>query len=113
VEIMRVRAGRESLTAKLPWLASFAFGLLHGFGFAGALREIGIPEDSLAIALLFFNLGVEGGQLLFVCTVLLGLFVWRRAWFPSPVWAWRAPVYVIGATAAFWFVERSAAILYG
>jgi hydrogenase/urease accessory protein HupE len=62
VEIMRVRAGRDSLTARLPWLASFAFGLLHGFGFAGALREIGMPEDAAPLALLFFNLGVEAGQ---------------------------------------------------
>jgi hydrogenase/urease accessory protein HupE len=113
VEIMRVRAGRESLAANLPWLASFAFGLLHGFGFAGALREVGIPEDSVAVALLFFNLGVEAGQLAFVCATLLVLFVWRRALLPTPAWAWRAPVYVIGATAAFWFVERTAAMLYG
>jgi len=113
VEIMRARAGRESLAANLPWLASFAFGLLHGFGFAGALREVGIPEDSVAVALLFFNLGVEAGQLVFVCATLLVLFVWRRASFPTPAWAWRAPVYVIGATAAFWFVERTAAMLYG
>lgn len=112
VEIMRVGAGRESLTAKLPWLASFAFGLLHGFGFAGALREIGMPEDAVAISLLFFNLGVEAGQLVFVCVVLFGLTAWRRISLPSPAWAWRAPVYVIGVTSAFWFVERTAAMFY-
>lgn len=111
-EIIRARAGETSLVARLPWLASFAFGLLHGFGFAGALREVGIPEDSVAISLLFFNLGVEAGQLAFVCAVLLVLLVWRRASLPSPAWAWRAPVYVIGATAAFWFVERTATMLY-
>jgi HupE / UreJ protein len=112
IEIIRVGAGRESLTAKLPWLASFTFGLLHGFGFAGALRDIGIPEDSVAISLLFFNLGVEAGQLAFVCAVLLGLLAWRRISFPSPTWAWRAPVYVIGATAAFWFIERTTTMLF-
>jgi hypothetical protein len=111
-EIVRARAGETSLVTRLPWLASFAFGLLHGFGFAGALREVGIPEDSVAISLLFFNLGVEAGQLVFVCAALLGLLVWRRASLPSPAWAWRAPVYVIGATAAFWFVERTATMLY-
>lgn len=117
VEIMRVRSGRDSLTAKLPWLASFAFGLLHGFGFAGALREIGVPEDAAPLALLFFNLGVEAGQLAFIAAALAVMMLWRR-FSPAIVntergrdLAWRAPVYVIGATAAFWFVERTAGIL--
>jgi hydrogenase/urease accessory protein HupE len=116
VEIMRVRAGRNSLTAAMPWLASFAFGLLHGFGFAGALREIGIPEDAAPLALLFFNLGVEAGQLTFIAAVLTIMFAWPRL---APVslntrvgaYAWRAPVYVIGVTAAFWFIERSVVVL--
>ena len=116
VEIMRVRAGRASLTAAMPWLASFAFGLLHGFGFAGALREIGIPEDAAPLALLFFNLGVEAGQLTFIAAVLAIMFAWPRL---APVslntrlgdYAWRAPVYVIGVTAAFWLIERSVVVL--
>ncbi|HEX5005544.1 MAG TPA: HupE/UreJ family protein [Hyphomonadaceae bacterium] len=111
VEIMRVRAGQESLTARLPWLASFAFGLLHGFGFAGALREIGMPEDAAPLALLFFNLGVEAGQLLFIAAVLLSLWVWRRLAPSPPAWVLRAPVYVIGAGAAFWFIERTAGMI--
>ncbi|MDP3738506.1 MAG: HupE/UreJ family protein [Hyphomonadaceae bacterium] len=111
IEIARVRAGRESLTAQLPWLASFAFGLLHGFGFAGALREIGIPEDAAPLALLFFNLGVEAGQLLFVGAVLATMALWGRFAPASPKWAWRVPVYVIGSAAAFWFVERTAGVL--
>lgn len=117
VEIMRVRAGQQSLTAKLPWLASFAFGLLHGFGFAGALREIGMPEDAAPLALLFFNLGVEAGQLAFIAAVLVAMFLWRR--FAPPTintprvgdLAWRTPVYLIGITSAYWFIERTTGVL--
>ena len=111
VEIMRARAGGDSLTARLPWLASFSFGLLHGFGFAGALREIGIPEDAVGLSLLFFNLGVEAGQLIFIAGVLALIWAWRRFAPAPPAWAWRAPVYGIGAMSAFWFVERTAGIL--
>jgi hydrogenase/urease accessory protein HupE len=111
VEIMRAQAGRDSLTARLPWIASFGFGLLHGFGFAGALREIGIPEDAVGLSLLFFNLGVEVGQLVFIAGVLALMWAWRRFAPAPPVWAWRAPVYAIGAMSAFWFVERTAGIL--
>ena len=116
-EIIRVRAGRESMTARLPWLASFSFGLLHGFGFAGALREIGIPEDAVAPALLFFNLGVEVGQLVFIAGVLSLMGLWRMLGPTLPPrgaeLAWRAPVYFIGAVSAFWFVERSVRVLGG
>ncbi len=116
VEIMRVRAGRNSLTAAMPWLASFAFGLLHGFGFAGALREIGIPEDAAPLALLFFNLGVEAGQLTFIAAVLTLMFMWKRL-APATLntrlgdYSWRAPVYVIGVTSAFWFIQRTVVVL--
>ncbi|HVY88416.1 MAG TPA: HupE/UreJ family protein [Hyphomonadaceae bacterium] len=114
-EIIRSRSGKDSLTAKLPWLASFSFGLLHGFGFAGALREIGIPEDAVGLALLFFNVGVEAGQLLFISAVLTVIFLWKRfAPELSPrfqQWTWRGPVYGIGAVSAFWVVERSLAIV--
>lgn len=116
VEIMRVRAGRTSLTAAMPWLASFSFGLLHGFGFAGALREIGIPEDAAPLALLFFNLGVEAGQLTFITAVLTFMFAWKHL-APTALntrlgdYSWRAPVYVIGVTSAFWFIERTAVVL--
>jgi hydrogenase/urease accessory protein HupE len=116
VEITRVRAGRTSLTAAMPWVASFAFGLLHGFGFAGALREIGIPDDAAPLALLFFNLGVEAGQLTFIAAVLTIMFAWRRL-APAAIntrlggYAWRAPVYFIGVTSAYWFVERTVGVL--
>ena len=81
------------------------------FGFAGALREIGIPEDSVGLSLLFFNLGVEAGQLVFIAAVLALMWLWRRFAPTPPAWAWRIPVYVIGATSAFWFIERAAGIL--
>jgi hydrogenase/urease accessory protein HupE len=113
VEITRVRAGRPSLTAMMPWLASFSFGLLHGFGFAGALREVGIPQDAVGVALLFFNLGVEAGQLLFIAAVLVAIFAWKRLKAPTPAWSWQVPVYLIGICSAYWFVERSVGVFLG
>jgi len=110
-EIVHGRQGRPGLTARRPWIAAFAFGLLHGFGFAGALAEVGLPEASIPLALLFFNLGVEGGQLLFTFAVGLVLLVARRAPWSWPVWSWRVPAYTIGSLAAFWTIERTLAML--
>jgi hypothetical protein len=82
--------------------------LLHGFGFAGALSEIGLPQQAIPLALLFFNVGVELGQLLFVAVVLvLGASV-RRLVAPLPPWASQLPAYGIGAVATFWAIERVA-----
>ena len=67
---MQARDGKAGIAARSPWVVAFAFGLLHGFGFAGALSEIGLPAGHIPVALLFFNLGVEAGQLLFVAVVL-------------------------------------------
>src|SRR5262249_37994077 len=106
-EIIRARRGATSLTARWPWLASFAFGLLHGFSFASALREVGLPQDALPLALLFFNLGVEAGQLMFIAAVLAFMWLWRRLPLKAPSWAWAAPPYVAGIVACFWFVERT------
>ena len=69
-EIVHQRGGREGITARAPWVVAFTFGLLHGFGFAGALSEIGLPQGDIPLALLFFNVGVEVGQLLFIAAVL-------------------------------------------
>ena len=69
-EIVRAREGKAGIAARAPWIVAFAFGLLHGFGFAGALSEIGLPAGHIPVALLFFNVGVEIGQLLFVAVVL-------------------------------------------
>ncbi len=111
-EILHARAGRPGLTYGHPWLVAFAFGLLHGLGFAGALAEIGLPQNAIPVALLCFNVGVEVGQLLFV-GAMLALFWSTRAvharWDAAPRWipALRpVPVYAIGAVASFWTIER-------
>ena len=101
------------MTQHYPWVVAFAFGLLHGFGFAGALAEVGLPQSSIPIALLFFNVGVEIGQVLFVGAVLAAIAVsWRagqRIRLPQPAWLWRLTPYAIGSLASFWLVERVAA----
>jgi hypothetical protein len=88
---------------------AFAFGLLHGFGFAGALAEVGLPQSDIPMALLTFNLGVEAGQLMFVATVLALNWGVNRAIAAPPRWLQQAPVYAIGSLAAFWLIERVAA----
>jgi hydrogenase/urease accessory protein HupE len=108
-EIVRARRGRKGLAARAPWIAAFTFGLLHGFGFAGALSEIGLPQGHIPAALLFFNLGVEAGQLLFVAAVLSGTMIARRVRLRPPRWAALAPPYAIGCVAMFWAIQRVAA----
>jgi hydrogenase/urease accessory protein HupE len=109
-EIVRLRRGESSLTARWPWVVAFTFGLLHGFGFAGALSEIGLPQGDIPIALFSFNVGVEVGQLAFIAAVLTFIAAAKRI--ALPVWvtrnAYPATTFVIGALAAFWFVERVA-----
>ena len=103
-EIAHSRMGKPGWTERYPWVVAFTFGLLHGFGFAGALSEIGLPEHAIPLALLFFNVGVELGQLAFIAAVLLAWAVLKRlAW---PTWAWRVPVYAIGSLAAYWTIDR-------
>jgi hydrogenase/urease accessory protein HupE len=104
MEIVHWRQGRPGITRRMPWLVAFTFGLLHGFGFAGALSDIGLPEHAIPLSLLFFNLGVEAGQLMFIAAVLLAWAVLGRINWPQ--WAWRVPVYMIGSLAAFWTLER-------
>ncbi len=112
-EIVQVRRGRPGLTQRRPWMVAFVFGLLHGFGFAGALSEAGLPEQAIPIALLFFNIGVELGQLLFIGIVFAAVSaarqLARRVVIHQPVWAWRVPPYAIGSVASFWIIQRIAA----
>jgi len=112
-EILRSRAGHPGLTEKYPWVVAFIFGLLHGFGFAGALAQIGLPHSSIPLALLFFNVGVEVGQLVFIAAVFaiiaLARYISRRIAMPRPAWIWSVPPYVIGSVAAFWVIQRIAA----
>ena len=70
-EIVRAGRGDTSLTLRHPWVVAFAFGLLHGFGFASGLTSMGLPRAEIPIALLLFNLGVEAGQMLFVLLIVL------------------------------------------
>ena len=105
-EIIRARQGKISIATSFPWVVAFAFGLLHGFGFAGALSEIGIPEGHIPLALLFFNLGVEAGQVLFVGAVLASWTLVRHLRLPLPRWAASAPAYAIGSLAMFWMIQR-------
>jgi len=112
-EIIHSRRGRPGLTEKYPWVVAFTFGLLHGFGFAGALAQIGLPQTSIAVALLFFNVGVEIGQLLFIASVFtivaLARRITRRINIPRPAWSWAVPPYAIGSLAVFWVIQRIAA----
>lgn len=106
-EIVRGRQGQPGLTERAPWLVAFTFGLLHGFGFAGALSDVGLPASSIPLALLMFNVGVELGQLMFVGVLVSGHLLLRRRNTVTPTWTWMVPTYVIGGVAAFWLIERT------
>jgi len=108
VEIVRQNRGQPGFAARWPWAVAFCFGLLHGFGFAGALAEIGLPKNELPLALFSFNVGVEIGQLLFVGAVLSVRALLLRLRPPAPAIR-HAPAiasYAVGTLAAFWFFER-------
>lgn len=106
VELVHNYRGRAGIVAKYPWLAAFSFGLLHGFGFAGALQDIGLPVNNIPLALLLFNAGVEIGQLLFIAAVLSLLRAARFVIAKIPAWTKLVPPYAIGALSASWFIER-------
>jgi hydrogenase/urease accessory protein HupE len=105
IEIIKEMNGKRTLTGQKPWLVAFVFGLLHGFGFAGALSNIGLPQNEIPWALAFFNIGVEIGQIAFVLVILavIKLLSYKKNW---SVLAKKFPAYTIGSLAAFWLVER-------
>jgi hydrogenase/urease accessory protein HupE len=105
-EVVHAHQGRTGLTERAPWIVAFSFGLLHGFGFAGALAEVGLPQTAIPIALLTFNVGVEVGQLIFVASVLAIRVVGARLVQGNTDWLPTAAAYGIGAVAAFWTIER-------
>jgi hydrogenase/urease accessory protein HupE len=109
-ELAKPPDGYTGLMERYPWIVAFSFGLLHGFGFAGALREVGLPVSDIPMALFTFNAGVEIGQLLFVGIVLLAIAGLRRCSPRIPRWARVAPAYGIGTMAAFWWLQRMAAL---
>jgi len=106
-ELSKQYRGETGLTTKAPWLVALTFGLLHGFGFAGALTEVGLPQSDIPLALLFFNVGVEVGQLMFVSGVLVVTWMINKMKFRWPVWVEHGPAYAIGSLAAFWFIQRT------
>ena len=107
-ETVRQTWRENDLTSRAPWVIAFAFGLLHGLGFGGALREIGLPQSDVPLALVSFNLGVEAGQLLFVFAVLALKAVIDRALAIKLPWVRTVTGYGIGSIAAMWFVQRFA-----
>ena len=108
-EIIHGRRGRPGVSQRLPWLVAFSFGLLHGFGFAGALSEIGLPQQQIPLALFTFNVGVELGQLLFIGVAMLLAQIPRLLRWREPSWWPSALAYGIGSVAMFWVIERVAA----
>jgi len=113
VELVRKQQGKDGLTLRQPWLVAFGFSLLHGMAFAGALKEIGLPQQAIPQSLFLFNLGVEIGQLIFV--VLVSALIWglKRFRWPAaaPRLGWTVASYAIGSFAMVWFLERLHAAL--
>jgi hydrogenase/urease accessory protein HupE len=105
-EIIHGRQGRPGLSARWPWIVAFTFGLLHGLGFASALREVGLPQQAIPLALLFFNVGVEIGQLLFIAAVAIIIGAASRIPMRVPRALEVIPPYAIGGVAMFWVIQR-------
>ncbi|WP_136805550.1 HupE/UreJ family protein [Desulfosediminicola flagellatus] len=111
-EIVRSWRGETSLTIRYPWVVAFMFGLLHGFGFASGLSTTGMPKAELPFALLFFNVGVELGQLIFVFAALAMARSFKILEVRWPVWAEAIPGYTVGSLGAYWTIQRTY-ILFG
>jgi hydrogenase/urease accessory protein HupE len=109
-EVVRQQRGDADLTSRAPWIMAFAFGLLHGFGFGGALKEIGLPQSDVPLALLTFNLGVEAGQLLFVAAVFAFIASLDRLLTLTIPRLREVIAYAVGSLAATWFIQRIAAV---
>lgn len=110
-EIVRVWRGETSFTIRHPWVVAFAFGLVHGFGFASALTSAGLPRKDLPLALLSFNVGVELGQLGFVLLIVLLERSFRQLLIRWPRWVEALPGYAVGSLGAFWTIQRVALML--
>jgi hydrogenase/urease accessory protein HupE len=112
-EMVRSQRGETSLTIRHPWLIAFAFGLLHGFGFASGLTTMGLPKAEIPVALLLFNLGVEAGQILFVVVVLLIERAFRVLEVRLPRVIKAVPAYAVGSLGAYWTIQRVIMMLGG
>jgi hypothetical protein len=112
-EIVRSWRGETSFTLRHPWVVAFAFGLLHGFGFASGLTTMGLPGAEIPLALLMFNLGVEAGQLLFVVVIVLLERAFRVLEVRWPRAIEMLPAYAVGSLGAYWTIQRVAILLAG
>jgi hydrogenase/urease accessory protein HupE len=112
-EIVKVWRGQTSFTIRHPWVVAFAFGLLHGFGFASGLTTMGLPQAEIPLALLLFNVGVEIGQLFFVLLILLLERSFRALEIRWPRMAEAMPGYAVGAMGAYWTIQRTLILLGG
>ena len=106
VEAVNGLDGRSSFASRWPWLISFSFGLLHGFGFAGALGDIGLPENAELAALFFFNIGVEFGQIAFIAVLLFGFWILGKLMANRLDYIRRVTAYTVGIAGTFWSFER-------
>lgn len=111
VEVVRLWQGKTSFTLRHPWIVAFAFGLLHGFGFASGLTMVGLPSGDIPLALLSFNVGVEIGQVAFVLIILLLHRALGILQFNLPRWAPYVPGYLVGSLGAYWTIERTLLLL--
>ena len=111
-EIVRTWQGNSSFTIRNPWVVAFGFGLIHGFGYASGLAELGLPRNELLPALLLFNIGIEIGQDIFVFLVLGLKRSFHQLEIHWPRWIERLPGYAIGVAGAFWTVEHTTALLF-
>ena len=112
-EIVRSWRGETSLTIRYPWVVAFMFGLLHGFGFASGLSTTGMPRAELPPALLFFNVGVELGQLVFVFAALALVRSFRILEVRWPRLVEALPGYAVGSLGAYWTIQRTVMLLGG
>lgn len=107
VELIKQKKGKSDITLQAPWIVAFIFCLLHGFGFAGALLEVGLPQAEIPLALLMFNVGVEFGQMLFIAIIIAIIRSWMRLTRLELPWIQNVITYAIGSIASFWVIERT------
>jgi hydrogenase/urease accessory protein HupE len=112
-EVARLWRGETSLTIRHPWVVAFAFGLLHGFGFASGLTTMGLPRGEIPLALLLFNGGVEIGQIVFVGVIVLLERAFRTLAIEWPRFVEALPGYAVGSLGAYWAIQRTMTLLGG
>ena len=112
-EIVRRWRGQTSFTIRHPWVVAFAFGLLHGFGFASGLTTMGLPQAEIPLALLLFNVGVEIGQIFFVVMIVLLERAFRTLEIRWPRLVEAMPGYAVGSLGAYWTIQRTLLMLGG